>query len=137
MLNFIVDCLRKSETIIKLEPIQEILGKMRQQTDDSGFEFAAPEDFTSDEWRALIAETRYWRLSQLETQFRRAANDYTNTITIAYHGALSSGKPGGANSDVNFRRINRIVVHGQACVCRQVFGHQLNETRDGNVDASR
>jgi hypothetical protein len=28
-------------------------------------------------------------------------------------------------------------VHGKAWVCREVFGHQLNEARDSNVDASR
>lgn len=110
---------------------------MKQQQDHTAFEFRAPEGFTSEEWKALIAESRYWKLADLEERFRRAANDFTNTITIAYHGALSAGKPGGANSDVNFRRIHRIVVNGQACVCREVFGHQLNETRDGNVDALR
>jgi hypothetical protein len=53
---------------------------MRQQSDA---ELLVPEDFNSDEWRALIAETQYWRLSLLESRFRQAANEITNTITIA------------------------------------------------------
>lgn len=65
-----------------------------------------------------------------------AAKELTNTITIAFHASLSSGK-GGVNSDVNFRKIHRIIVQGQVSVCREVFGHQLNETRDGNVESSR
>lgn len=38
---------------------------------------------------------------------------------------------------MNFRRIHRIIVHGQAGLCREVFGQQLNETRDSNVDESK
>lgn len=135
LLSFIVDCLRKS--FILISSIHRVSGRMRQQSDNKAFEFIAPEDFGPDEWRALIAESHYWRLSELEELFRRTADNFTNTITISYHGALSSGKLSGANLDVNFRRIHRIIVHGQAWVCREVFGHQLNETRDGNIDSTR
>lgn len=68
---------------------------------------------------------------------RKTLPDHLNSTFLSYHGALTSGKTGGANLDVNFRRINRIVVHGKAYVCREVFGSQLNEARDSNVDASR
>lgn len=104
---------------------------MHQQSDES---FLAPEDFDTDDWRALVGEANYWRLYELETKLKQLASNFANTITIGYHSSLSSGsKP----SDVNFRRIHRIIVHGQAWVCREVFGHQLNETRDGNVDSDR
>ncbi|KAI6203323.1 BTB/POZ domain-containing protein KCTD16 [Aphelenchoides besseyi] len=123
LLRFLVDCLRQ----------------MRQNPEQSGLEFVAPEDF--EEWRALIAEAHYWRLNELENRLRQAANQFMNTITISYHGALTAGKAGigasGATSDVNFRRIHRILVHGQAWICREVFGHHLNENRDGNVDSTR
>ncbi|KAH7726852.1 hypothetical protein AAVH_05739 [Aphelenchoides avenae] len=91
-----------------------------------------PEEF--DQWRQLIAEARYWRLDALEKKFRDAST-VANTITIAYHGSLSAGRPG--VTEVNFRRINRILVSGLAWVCREVFGRSLNETRDGNMDHSR
>ncbi|KAI6241432.1 BTB/POZ domain-containing protein KCTD16 [Aphelenchoides fujianensis] len=76
-------------------------------------------------------------LRRLATRLRQAANELNNTITVSYHGALTSAKAGGATADVNFRRIQRIVVHGLAWVCREVFGQHLNETRDGNVDSNR
>jgi hypothetical protein len=87
LLRFIVDCLRR----------------MHQCPSDEIFE--APEDF--ERWRELIAEAHYWRLYDLEERLRQAANEYTNTITIGYHGALM-GKPGAEQFQT--RRVDRILV---------------------------
>ncbi|CAD5210330.1 unnamed protein product [Bursaphelenchus xylophilus] len=90
-----------------------------------------PDEF--EHWNSLISEAQYWGMVELEELFQQAQAERTNTITISYHAALS----GGTGTDVNFRRIHRILVHGQVYICREVFGEHLNETRDVNVDYKR
>ncbi|CAD5207104.1 unnamed protein product [Bursaphelenchus okinawaensis] len=90
-----------------------------------------PDEF--EHWTSLLSEARYWKLNELDELIQQAQTERTNTITVSYHAALS----GGTGTDVNFRRINRILVHGQVFVCREVFGEHLNETRDVNVEYNR
>jgi len=69
------------------------------------------------------------------TSPRRAlASDLTGiegaagTINIGYRGTFAFGKDG--LSDVKFRKLTRILVHGKVMLCREVFGDTLNESRD-------
>jgi len=50
-------------------------------------------------------------------------------ITLGYQGTFS-GRQGIGGADVNFRKINRILVSGRVNLCREVFGETLNEGRD-------
>lgn len=50
------------------------------------------------------------------------------TIVIGYRGTFAFGKDG--LSDVKFRKLTRILVHGKVMLCREVFGDTLNESRD-------
>lgn len=50
-------------------------------------------------------------------------------ITVGYQGSFVFG-PQGLASDVNFRKIMRILVCGRVSLCREVFGDTLNEGRD-------
>lgn len=124
-----IDCAHRDAKLIRL-----IVDGLRKYTNSEENSFIAPEDF--NEWRQLIAEAQYWRLNELEEMFRNASN-IANTITVAYHGTLTVGKQGHTATDINFRRIHRILVSGKAWACREVFGRNLNETRDGNIDSNR
>lgn len=124
-----IDCGHRDGRLIRL-----LVDSMRQYTKKEEKPFIAPENF--DEWRQLIVEAKYWRLNDLEQLFRNASS-LANTITVAYHGTLTVGKQGHTGTDINFRRINRILVSGKAWACREVFGKHLNETRDGNTDTNR
>lgn len=50
------------------------------------------------------------------------------TIVIGYRGTFAFGKDG--LSDVKFRKLTRILVHGKVNLCREIFGDTLNESRD-------
>ncbi len=49
-------------------------------------------------------------------------------ITVGYRGTFAFGRDG--QSDVNFRKLNRILICGKARLCREVFGESLNDSRD-------
>ncbi|KAI4498706.1 hypothetical protein M0802_006173 [Mischocyttarus mexicanus] len=51
-------------------------------------------------------------------------------ITIGYRGSFAFGREG--LTEVNFRKISRILVCGRVALCRDVFGETLNESRDPN-----
>lgn len=51
-------------------------------------------------------------------------------ITVGYQGTFSFGPQGLPAADVNFRKVNRILVSGRVSLCREVFGETLNEGRD-------
>ena len=53
------------------------------------------------------------------------ANGY---ITVGYRGSFAFGRDGLA--DVKFRKLTRILVAGKVLLCREVFGENLNESRD-------
>uniref|UniRef100_A0A915AL51 KCTD8/12/16 H1 domain-containing protein n=1 Tax=Parascaris univalens TaxID=6257 RepID=A0A915AL51_PARUN len=89
-------------------------------------ELVVPDKF--DKWSALLAEAHYLGLKQIEQRIQQNAPQ-PNMITLAYHGALPLGIQAFA-TDVNFRKISRILVSGKVTVCRQVFGESLNESRD-------
>lgn len=127
--NFI-DCKQRDGRLIRI--LINSLRKFSIEKDENK-KFITPEDF--DDWYRLIAEAQYWQLYRLEKIIKNASTK-ASTITLAYHGSLGVGKQGYA-IDVNFRRIYRILVCGQVWSCRQVFGNNLNETRDGNMDNMR
>jgi len=68
------------------------------------------------------------------TSPRPCASDLTGltgaagTIVIGYRGTFAFGKDG--LSDVKFRKLTRILVHGKVILAREVFGDTLNESRD-------
>ncbi|XP_022245151.1 BTB/POZ domain-containing protein KCTD12-like [Limulus polyphemus] len=49
-------------------------------------------------------------------------------ITVGYRGTFAFGRDGLA--DVKFRKLTRILVCGKVGLCREVFGENLNESRD-------
>ncbi|CDW57112.1 BTB [Trichuris trichiura] len=55
-------------------------------------------------------------------------SDGPGHITIGYRGSFTFGRNGQA--EVNFRKLNRILVCGRASTCREVFRDTLNESRD-------
>lgn len=126
-----IDCGHRDGRLIRL--LIDCLRKYSKENSDLNKNFIVPEDF--EDWHRLIAEAQYWRLHKLEKIIKDASTK-VSTITLAYHGNLAVGKQGYA-VEVNFRRINRILVCGRAWSCRQVFGKNLNETRDGNIDIMR
>jgi len=69
------------------------------------------------------------------TPTRPCASDLTagnegaaGTLVIGYRGTFAFGKDG--LSDVKFRKLTRILVHGKVNLAREVFGDSLNESRD-------
>lgn len=50
-------------------------------------------------------------------------------ITVGYRGTFALGRDG-SKTDVNFRKLSRILVHGRVGICREVFQDTLNESRD-------
>lgn len=69
------------------------------------------------------------------TPTRPCATDLTagiegaaGTLIIGYRGTFAFGKDG--LSDVKFRKLTRILVHGKVNLAREVFGDSLNESRD-------
>ncbi|KRY33395.1 BTB/POZ domain-containing protein KCTD16 [Trichinella spiralis] len=113
-----------------------------------------PENFTEHE--ALCEEAKFYgskalleelqaRMSlQVQSTLRPTSSDrnsessaYENLdgknsepghITIGYRGSFAFGRNGQA--EVNFRKLNRILVCGRASLCREVFRETLNESRD-------
>ncbi|KRZ13563.1 BTB/POZ domain-containing protein KCTD16 [Trichinella zimbabwensis] len=113
-----------------------------------------PENFTEHE--ALCEEAKFYgskalleelqaRMSlQMQSTLRPISSDrnsessaYDNLdgknsepghITIGYRGSFAFGRNGQA--EVNFRKLNRILVCGRASLCREVFRETLNESRD-------
>eukprot|EP00090_Calanus_glacialis_P028931 TRINITY_DN4638_c0_g1_i1.p1 TRINITY_DN4638_c0_g1~~TRINITY_DN4638_c0_g1_i1.p1 ORF type:complete len:277 (-),score=51.05 TRINITY_DN4638_c0_g1_i1:121-951(-) len=48
-------------------------------------------------------------------------------IVVGYRGTFAFGRD---MSDVKFRKLTRILVHGKSVLCREVFKDTLNESRD-------
>jgi len=48
-------------------------------------------------------------------------------IVVGYRGTFAFGRD---MSDVKFRKLTRILVHGKSVLCREVFKDSLNESRD-------
>jgi len=103
-----------------------------------------PENFQEDE--RLKVEAKFYQLDAMleqlnlrETPFppqrkRPSATDMSGTkgsegfITVGYRGTFAFGR--GDMSDVKFRKLTRILVHGKSAMCREVFQDCLNESRD-------
>ena len=49
-------------------------------------------------------------------------------LILGYRGTFAFGRDGLA--DVKFRKLSRLIVSGRVCLCREVFGDTLNESRD-------
>lgn len=128
-----LDCTHRNGDILRI--MVDLLRQLQHLGEPSSLIW--PDEFT--EWKSLAAEAKFWKLKGLEEMIQMAAVSHTNTITVSCHAALSTGKSGGTTSasDLNFRRIQRILVHGQVWTCREVFGSYLNENRDGNADFNR
>lgn len=84
-----------------------------------------PEGF--DQRAMLKNEADYYGLSGLAAELSSTTPGY---ITLGYQGSFSFGRQGVAATDVNFRKISRILVCGKVGLCREVFGDSLNEGRD-------
>lgn len=82
-----------------------------------------PESFREKE--RLRLEAAYYRLDGLTERLREQKPGY---ITVGYRGTFAFGRDG--LSDVNFRKIPRILICGRVALCRDVFGDSLNESRD-------
>jgi hypothetical protein len=94
-----IECGHRDGKLVRL-----IVEALRRAAAKEGDAFYPPEDF--DEWRQLIAEARYWRLDQLAQKIKEASS-VANTITIAYHGSLSSGRSGLAGKSLGGSSFNR------------------------------
>lgn len=102
-----------------------------------------PEDFR--EIARLKTEAEFFEMRGLEQQLElyckareRAAtivNERFGYITLHIRGTYTFGRSGQA--DVNFRKLQRIVVCGKVSLCREVFGESLNENRDPNPEGNR
>ena len=102
-----------------------------------------PEDF--GEIERLKTEAEFFEMTDLEQQLElhckrreRAAtivSEQFGYITLHIRGTYAFGRSGQA--DVNFRKLQRIVVCGRVSLCREVFGETLNETRDPNPEDNR
>lgn len=55
-------------------------------------------------------------------------------VTVGYRGTFAFGRDGLA--DVKFRKLLRILVCGRVALCREVFGENLNESRDPDRGAT-
>ncbi|KAL3105499.1 hypothetical protein niasHT_026933 [Heterodera trifolii] len=128
----IIECAHRDGRLVRL-----LVNCLRHCLSEDGRpvkKFVPPEQF--DDWRQLITEAQYWRLPNVEQLVRDASSGVASTITIGYHGTLALGR-GTFSNDVNFRKIDRILVSGKARACREVFGRFLNETRDWDIDNAR
>uniref|UniRef100_A0A183CNP6 Glycosidase n=1 Tax=Globodera pallida TaxID=36090 RepID=A0A183CNP6_GLOPA len=106
--QYIIDCAHRDGRLVRL-----LVNCLRYCFDEDGHatrKFVPPEEF--NEWRQLIAEAKYWRLGMVEKLIQEV-NGVANTIVIGYHGTLALGR-GAFTSDVNFRKIDRILVSGKA-----------------------
>lgn len=102
-----------------------------------------PDDFR--EIGRLKTEAEFFEIKALEQQLdlywkarERAAtivSDRFGYITLHIRGTYTFGRSGQA--DVNFRKLQRIVVCGRVTLCREVFGDTLNESRDPNPEGNR
>ena len=102
-----------------------------------------PKDF--NEISRLKNEAEFFEISDLELQLdlfsrarERAAtiqDERFGFITLHIRSTYAFGRTGQA--DVNFRKLQRIVVCGRVCLCREVFGETLNESRDPNPEGNR
>lgn len=77
---------------------------------------------------AVIASTR--KLPPISSA-NSTGNDACTSrgyIILGYRGTFAFGRDGLA--DVKFRKLSRLLVSGRVCLCREVFGDTLNESRD-------
>lgn len=91
----------------------------------------------------LATEAEFYRLPGLQSALTTAVTNgncscedsaglsqsRSGFITLGYQGTFS-GRQGIGGADVNFRKINRILVSGRVNLCREAFGESLNEGRD-------
>jgi hypothetical protein len=122
-----LNCLERDAALIR-----HIINALRHPQE----KFLLPDDFSN--YDLLIEEIRYWHLDNLEKQIATliSTNATPSSILIAYHGTLTFGKQG-FSTDVNFRKIHRILVSVKMSDCRQVFGDTLNQGRDGDMGEDR
>lgn len=102
-----------------------------------------PDDF--GEITRLRHEAEFYEITSLKLQldlYSRAReraghiqNERFGYISLHICGTYAFGRTGQA--DVNFRKLQRIVVCGKVSLCREVFGETLNETRDPNPEGNR
>lgn len=103
-----------------------------------------PEDFSEIE--RLKIEADYYELQDLKRQldtYQRNRRQRVNLaqakfgfITLHIRSTYAFGRSGLA--DVKFRKLpQRILVCGRVSLCREVFGVELNESRDPNPDGNR
>ncbi|KAL3317399.1 hypothetical protein Ciccas_003949 [Cichlidogyrus casuarinus] len=85
----------------------------------------------------LRAEAEFYELPELVGFLDQMVNpdisliQGPSCIIIGYRGSFASGKEG--VGDLRFRKVGRILVHGQTSACRQIFGESLNESRDPDI----
>ena len=102
-----------------------------------------PDDFCEIARLRLEAEFFEIRGLELELDLYSRARERAATIiherfgyiTLHIRGTYAFGRSGQA--DVNFRKLQRVVVCGRVSLCREVFGETLNETRDPNPEGNR
>lgn len=100
-----------------------------------------PDQF--NEWSRLYHEAEYYGLERvaaliksscsidLQVHQTRPSSVEPGYLTIGYHGTFSFGRQGiSSSTDVNFRKISRILVCGRVSLCKYVFGDTLNDGRD-------
>lgn len=131
----IIDCRHRDASMIRI-----LVNSLRCSTfeDDEKCVITLPENF--HDWRSLIAEACYWKMQRIERSIREASKvtveKISSTITVAYHGSLTVGR-GSPATEVNFRRVQRIIISGKVGECRRIFGSTLNETRESNSEISK
>ncbi|GMT14682.1 hypothetical protein PFISCL1PPCAC_5979, partial [Pristionchus fissidentatus] len=83
----------------------------------------------------LREEAAFYQLPALIHLIPSPSENGGGYITLGYRGTFAYGRDGQA--DVKFRKLQRILVHGKASLCREVFGETLNESRDpGDHDSA-
>ncbi|GMS84468.1 hypothetical protein PENTCL1PPCAC_6643, partial [Pristionchus entomophagus] len=91
-----------------------------------------------DSFRDMVGlreEAAFYQLPALIHRIPSPSENGGGYITLGYRGTFAYGRDGQA--DVKFRKLQRILVHGKASLCREVFGDTLNESRDpGDHDFS-
>lgn len=102
-----------------------------------------PKDF--QEIARLKIEAEFYEIKSLQMQldlYNRARkraetihNELSGYLTLHIRGTYAFGRTG--QVEVNFRKLQRIVVCGRVCLCREVFGETLNESRETNPEVNR
>ncbi|KAF8361509.1 hypothetical protein PRIPAC_88432 [Pristionchus pacificus] len=83
----------------------------------------------------LREEALFYQLPSLVNLIPSPSENGGGYVTLGYRGTFAYGRDGQA--DVKFRKLQRILVHGKASLCKEVFGDTLNESRDpGDHDFS-